>query len=462
MAVEQAAAPVETAPVRRSTPAGGSRKWLAIGTGIGIEVDGGALRVAAVRVRPSGVEVSGYHRIENFRERPASEWGTDFAHFARSVGAHHSPVCLLLPRSEVIVRHLMLPGVGEKDLPAAVGYQLEGLHPYADDAVAFTHARLGDSPAVLVGIAKRETVDYFSNLLVEAGIKMAGFSFSAAVLHSASRVLVTPPETSLAFHGANGVTEVYGESPARPVYSALFEMPGERARRAAISELRLEGDPEPVGFAELLPPFRAPESFPREEGALALAAAIWSACPRLALPANLLPEALRTQTARWIYAPTIVLSTLLAAAAVVLAWQDSYQDKLLVERLTREIRVLEKEAGKARDLDKTAQAAQERLALLDRYRQRPRSDMEALKEVTTLMAPPAWLQGFQLSRNEVYLNGEGENAAGMLKLLDESPRFSNSAFSTALARMGNGPMEVFAIKSSREGAGTGFEQGENR
>ncbi len=463
MAVEQANAyVVETAAPARRQSAGWTRKWLAIGTGIGIEPVGDVLRVVVARVRPGGVEVVGYHRIDNYRERPASEWGTEFAAFARSAGAKGLPVCLLLPRSETIVRHVMLPGVGEKDLPAAVGYQLEGLHPYAEDAVAFTYARLGNSPAVLVGIARKETADYYSNLLSEAGIKMAGFSFSAAVLYSASRVLVKPSETPLAFHGASGATEVYGESPARPIYSALFEMAGERARRAAVSELRLETEPDPATVADLLPPFVAPESFPREEGALALAAAIWAACPRLALPANLLGETLRTQTARWIYVPTIVLSALLASAALVLAWQESYQDKLLVQRLQIEIRTLEKEAAKAQGLDKAAQGAQDRVALLDRYRQRPRADMEALKEVTTLVAAPAWLQGFQLSRNEVYLNGEGENAAGMLKLLDESPRFANSAFSTALARMGSGPMEVFAIKTSREGPGTGFEPGENR
>lgn len=461
--VEQAAQPEAPAVARyAATPASGSRKWLAFGSGVGIEVDGNALRIVAARVRPSGVEVTGFRRIENVTERPASEWGNEYAAFAREAGVAGVPVWLLVPRSEVTVRHLMLPGVGEKDLAAAVGYQVDGLHPYEEGSAVFDYARLGTSHAVLVGITKREVVDHYSNLLSEAGIRMAGFSFSAAALYSASRVSVTPPAGLLAFHETPSGLEVYGESPARPVFSAVFDMPEDRVRRVAMSELRLDGDPAHAEFADLLPPFRAAADFPREEGALALAAAISSACPRLSLRVNLLPEERRTQTSTWIFVPTIILGSLLLAAAAAVAWQDSYQDKLLVEKLQVEIHKLEKEAAKAQEIDKAVQSAQDRIALIDRYRKRPQADIETLKEATTIIAAPGWLQSFQLSRNEVYLSGEGENATGLLRALDQSGRFQNAQFAQALSRIGNTSMEIFTVKATREGAGTGFEEGEQR
>ena len=440
----------------------GSRRWLAIGTGIGIEPVGSDLRVTAVKVRPSGVRVLGYHVVENALGRPASEWGVEFAAFARQVGARGVPVWLMLPRQEVIVRHLMLPGVGEKDLAAAVGYQIDALHPYAEDEVAFTYARLGKSHAVLVGITRREVVDRFANLLSEAGLRMAGISFSAAALYSASRILVSPPDTLLAINSDGGVLEAYGESPARPLFSGTFDMPEERVRHLVAAELRCDVEPPVTGFADLLPPFHALEGFPREQAALSLAAAISSACGRLSLPANLLTEDRRTQTSRLVYIPTLVLSVLLVVAASLLASQDAYQDRALVRRLQQEIHAAEKQAAMARQLDQQAQGGQERIALIDRYRLRTTSDIDSLKDITSILAPPAWLRSLTLSRTEAYLNGEGENVAPLLKVFDESPRFVNSTFAQALARVGAGTTEMFTIKAAREGPGAGVEQGEQR
>ena len=54
-------------------------------------------------------------------------------------------------------------------------------------------------------------------------------------------------------HEGEREIEVYGESPARPIFSATFPAVGARALSLAKSELRLEPEVEPVSFAELLP-----------------------------------------------------------------------------------------------------------------------------------------------------------------------------------------------------------------
>lgn len=88
--------------------------------------------------------------------------------------------------------------------------------------------------------------------------------------------------------------------------------------------------------------------------------------------------------------------------------------------------------------------------------------MDALKDITTIIAPPAWLRALTLSRTEAVLHGEGENVTPFLKVFDESARFSNSAFAQALSRIGQGNIEVFTIRTSREGQGVGVEAGEQR
>ncbi len=113
--------------------AGELRKWLAFGTGIGVEIRGADLHVMVVKVRPSGANLLTAATIEDFRARPATEWGANFISVVKKQGAGHLPATVLLPREEVIVRQLNLPGVSNKDLQAAIRYQIDSLHPYAED-----------------------------------------------------------------------------------------------------------------------------------------------------------------------------------------------------------------------------------------------------------------------------------------------------------------------------------------
>lgn len=455
MAVEQldAATPVAT-PVR--TPATGRYRWLAFGDGLGVEITARDLRATAVRVRPNGVRHLDSTVLADYAERPATEWGADLMAFARKAGVAGAPVHALLPRNEVVVRTLTLPGVEDRDLASAISYQVDGLHPFPEDSAAFAWARLPGSGHVLVGIARRETIDRYSNLFAEAGLKLAGFTFSAAALYSASRIVSTVPRPYLALHEENGAVEALGESEARPLYSAVFENgAASRAYRTALGELRLDDAAPATGFAELLPPVDPPAPYP-----LAAAAAITGACPRLSLPANLLPEERRSQSSRLALIPTAILALANVAAAGLMMYQQSYHDSRYLALLNQEIRAIEKQASQAAQLDQRTQQMRDRMGMLSRYRQRAKADADALRDMTNLLAPPAWLNSLQISRTDVYLTGETEQAASLLQTIDGSPLFKDSQFSQSLTRTGGG--EQFVIRTLREGAGTGLEQGENR
>src|SRR5687767_13851416 len=136
VAVAAADAPeAEAPPHPRSRPASGLRHWLAFGTGVGIEIRDSDLHVAVVRLRPNSVSVSGKTKIADFRSRPAAEWGTELTSFLRKCGAGHIAVTILLPRRDVIVRQVFLPGVAKRDLSAAIQLQIDSLHPFGDDEV---------------------------------------------------------------------------------------------------------------------------------------------------------------------------------------------------------------------------------------------------------------------------------------------------------------------------------------
>lgn len=454
MAVEEVAVESSAPVLQPAAPATGARKWLAIGTGVGIEIAGEDLRVVVTRVRPGGIEVVGSRLIAGFESRPAAEWGAEYAAFAKQIQVGALPVTVVLPRREVIVRHLTLPGVDTKELGSAVSWQVDSLHPYADQPVAHAWARLGESPQVMVGLVRQELIDRYANLFTEAGLKLAAFTFSAAALYSASRILVTPPAAFLAVHTDGAVLEAYGESPARPVFSTWFEDLPEGVEPRALAEMRADADVVTGRFPDLLPvPHRTPSNFDFNVMSLAQAASIVSACPRLSLDANLLAPERRSQSARWMYAPTAVLAALLAIAAVLLAWQPGYQEREYLRQLSDEIHKLEPRALQASKLDAAADDAKRRIELLDDFRRRSQADADALRELTNLIAPPGWVQSLTLTRTEVQVAGEAEQAAALIKLLDSSPLFRDSSFSNSMTR--NGAAEGFVVRTLREGPGTG-------
>ncbi|HOK47990.1 MAG TPA: hypothetical protein PLA43_03695 [Bryobacteraceae bacterium] len=424
------------------------RKWLAVGAGIGIEIGEQDLTVMVTRVRPSGTRLLGAGVIARFKERPAAEWGAEYTDFVKRLGVSHIPATVLLPRQELIVRLLSLPGVSDRDLPSAIQYQLDSLHPFGEDEAAHAWCRIGRSGAVLVAIIRREILNRYIALFSEAGIKVAAFSFSAAAMHAAARMLSSPPQGGFlaVYEGDDGV-EIYGESEARPVFSAVFDLPPERAAALAAAELRLPAETEPIDFAALLPR-PVPADYDLSRSTRAYAAALAGACPLLALPLNLLPPQYRSSTSRAMYVPTAILVLLLAAALVALASITPIEDRKYLKALESEIARLEPLARKAGELDKEIEQVRTRAKLLDDYRRRAKADLDALAELNKLIPPPGWLTGLEMTRDAVVLNGQAEQAAPLLKAIDGSPLFQGSEFTVPITRSGTN--EVFRIRAVRE------------
>jgi hypothetical protein len=432
------------------------KKWTAFGTGVGVEIRESDLEVTIARVRPSGVSVLGAATVSGFRSRPASEWGRELSNFLKQVGAGHVAATVLLPRHEVIVRTIELPGVPDKDLAAAVQFQADSLHPFSEDEAVYSFARIGRTGSVLIGITRREVVDGYAVLFAEAGIKTSSFTFSAAALYAAARIPAGwsgAPEFVAVHHGDSTV-EVYGESEARPVFSAAFDRPNERAVALAIAELRLQPDAAPLGIADVLPkprlypPSHDPATPEFAEHTLPYATAVSGACPWLGLKANLLPAQYRKTSSRARLVPTFVLGGLLALLLVALALENKLFNERYLDLVQGEVKKLEPTARRADLIDRKIVEVRGRTHMLEEFRRRSKQDLDALGELTRLMEPPAYLSSLELNRETMQMGGETEQAAGMLKLLDESPYFRNTEFTTPINRSPTG--EVFRVRASRE------------
>jgi Tfp pilus assembly protein PilN len=425
------------------------RKLLAFGSGVGIEIGARDLEVVVTRVRAARIEVTGRLTISEYAARPSTEWGAEYAAFLKSAGAGHVSATVLLPRRDVIVRQLALPGVLAKDMESAIRFQLDTLHPYGDEDVCW-----GWSPlvygSVLVGVARRSVVERYVELFNAAAIAVASFTFTAAALHGAIRLNGRPVDGFLAIgQTAEGTVEAYGESTAKPVFSAQLNVAPQRAATLALSELRLPPETVPLGLDQLLP---APRVNPVENNlsrnALPYAAALAGACPRLAPAANVLPREYRRYSSRAALMPTLVLAALLLLSAGVMPLYSKFVERHYLADLHAAITRMEPKAERAAQLERQANQLHARAQMLDMYRGRARQDLDALNELTQLVAPPAWTNSIELTPDTARISGEAPQAAPMLRILDSSTQFRNSGFDMN-QRNPTGTGEVFQIHTTR-------------
>jgi type IV pilus assembly PilN-like protein len=455
--------------------AGPLKKWLAFGSGVGIRIAGprGAesLQICAVRVRPAGAGVRGGFTIEDFSHQPAGLWGTDYAAFLKKLGLRHVAAAVLLPRHDVIVRPLALPGVSARDLDSAVGFQLDGLHPYNEEDVYCSWSRLPGTSTVLVAVARRDTVERYAALFAEAGVKVGAFTCPAAAVYSALRVFgATPPAQILAAEAGaaadqaesqaadqaesqavdqesqavgqaegEGSVEMYGESPARPIFSASFELPPARAASLAAAEMRIDSPHEPQPLSALL----------GAQPALPFAAALASACPRLSLPLNLLPLAQRESSSPLRLVPSAALGAVALLLAGALAAFPSFERRRFLSDLNAQIAQITPRAARSAQIDREIQTLRRRTDLLDELRRHTKSDIDVLAELTKIVPPPTWLNLTEISARQVVVGGEAAEAESLLHVLDASPLFEASEFQAPPIRVATG--WVFRIKTNREG-----------
>jgi hypothetical protein len=428
------------------------RKLLAFGSGLGIEIGAEALEVAVTRVRPNRVQVLGRRTLAGYASRPAAEWGAECTRFLNELGVGHLSATVLLPRHDVIVRLVSLPGVASKDVEGALRLQLDALHPFGEDEVVWGWSGLAWG-AVLVGIARRDTVERYHQLFTEAGIAVSSFTFRAAAVHAAVRLNGTVREEGFVAlsRPASGGVEIYGESPARPVFSTEFDTAPQRATALALSELRLPPETVPLPLEEVLPkPALNPVENDLSRNALPYATALAGACPWLAPAANVLPPEHRRYNSRAVYVPTLALGGALLLVAGAAFGYSKYSDHRYLEKVQAEIARIEPAAQRAAALDRETLQIRARTQLLDRLHAQTRADLDALNELTRLIEPPAWTNSVDLSRDSVRIAGEAPQAAPLLKILDSSPYFENSAPDMIQRSNSGSGGEMFMIHTSRE------------
>lgn len=454
--------PVPTGPPMTFRPAPAWRKAALMGSAVGIRIQGPNLRIVVARVRPFGAARPAMFTVRDFRTRPASEWRAEFQRELKTRGVADVSATVLLPRGEVIVRVAQFPGVADKDMPSALALELDTLHPYGDEPVNWAWSRLGPtakSGNVLIGIVRSAALERYETLFREAGIPVSAITFSASAIYSALRLYSVPPAGFLTWTGdtpddgnaAGEDAEVYGESLSRTLFSAEAGSSVPAALALGAAELRLPETTQALPLDSLLPrPVNRaipPASGSEPPDSLAWAAALAGAAHWLASPANLLPPERRESVSRGRLVPTFVLAACVIVVVMALALQREFAERQYLKELNRQIAQLQPRAARSTAIDRRIAQARARIELLDRFRARPKDDIDIVNELTRLLPPPIWISSLEIHPDNVVISGEADQAAPLLKALDSSPFFRNSEFGGVVGR--NGDLEGFRIKTLR-------------
>ena len=438
--------PIIEAPPRPPIPF--FQKWRSFGTGLGIEVTAENLLLAITVVRPSGIRILDAFEVLRYRERPAAEWGADVLAFLAKHKLSYLSATVVLPANDCIARCIALPGVADSELDAALRYQLDGLHPFAEEEVAYSFARL-QAPrksCLSVAVARNPVIEDYANLFDEAGIGVASFLSPAAAIYSAIRTLQPPPaEQFMAVHEDEAGLLLYAETTTHPIYSVRFPASNDRAIAASASQIRLPEDAPMSKLAALLPPAERLDI----ASTFAFAASLSAALPKLSLPINLLPQARRRTISPWRWVPTIILMVLLAILGLGYAYYQDYENQRLLNRLDAEIAKLQPRIKSVKALEANIALSQSKLQAISVQAGYPQQDLDTIRELTRVMPVNAYVQRMDLTRNEIALIGEVDQAMELLKTLDSSPFFKDSEFTSPPGRSQNGK-EVFQIRAKRE------------
>ena len=136
-----------------------------------------------------------------------------------------------------------------------------------------------------------------------------------------------------------------------------------------------------------------------------------------------------------IYLAPALAILLLLVAGVVYAVQGPWQREAYLKTLNAEITKLEPAARRSKQLDKDMADAMSRIRQVDAFRSRSKADLDVLNELSRVLPPPIYLDSLEVKRTEVFVSGEAESAAGLLKEIDASPLFKQSAFVSGITHL---------------------------
>ena len=438
---------------------------------LGIDSSGAALNLVALGRRFRSTAVLGALRLPNAADPGVSSKVSAFLDRYR---LREARVVASLPREMLLVRFLDLPAEAEPRLTQVVGYQIDGLHPFAEGQVYWDCALVARRAekkqiSVMVVMVEKSRLSSHLGLLKKLGLRVSSLTLSAACLAPLGRGVL--PSSALVLCARDTGLELLGfdrgdlcatrDLPLEPVDSLAERFEREmHSIRAALAADSGEIPTFSCGtFAPALEELvRGSANFPQPKLGLsqppgfdlvgcfpAFTAAYAGLSPRSVPSINLLPLEERWQPRRGVRLPIYALATTAALLAILVLGHGVIENIFYARALDREIGRLSSRASDVRRQSQQVNALVARGDTLDGLRAETWRKLEILQELTRLLPDGTWVQEVQLEEGTVEIGGMSTRAADLVQPLENSRYFFQVEFTSPITRDAQNK-EVFRMR----------------
>jgi len=391
-----------------------------------------------------------------------------------------SDIYIGFPRELSIVRRLEFPLSVKEDLFSTVKYSLEKFIPLKMEDVYFDCSVLLENKekktiTVLLGVGKKTDLKPFVDFAVSldsgvAGVQIISTAIADFILNG-SDPSVKADENLFVFHGDGHILDVIFFKKGEFVYSKYFQMDdGKDVFELMNAEIQQTcqhqipkssdisvvicgtgfDDPLQKGFDKELNITVKDHGFkdynlPSQEFLPAVGLAMGSFGKKSAFQLNLLPEARRKKVSKI----AIYLMYLLICISIVLglAWGGSFviKERMVLSRYDSELLRLGNEVAQIRDVTAEIGDLENRIGTINRLRQEQVFVSDILDELSKIIPSESWINSFIFKMEKgIRISGFSDKASDLIFLIEESERFENCVFLSAITKGSDGK-EKFSI-----------------
>ena len=455
---------------------------------LGVLIDGETLRLALVSRGLRETRLVDCLRIERFQEKSQPELNRGVKAFIETNKAASCRSVLVVPRSEFIVRKLDLPVEAQTNLSKVMEYQVASLLPSEDATICYDFfatkaAKDAKSIGLTVFVLLKSVVEEKLKICESAGITIERVVPSSAVLASCFESLPqkTQKQTMAFCYAVGGGSEfatfsrgqfcqvqelacaseeelwedlqretnifrnqaqVPDEIPLDVFLFSPMHRIWERETQDRLLKIHPIQNLIQLGFSRGKATLDAKDV--RDEFLPAMAA-LTSFKRRNPYSINLLPAERRSGKSRWMWVPAYVLLGVNLILLAALGLRKPIQQEMFSRRLRQEVRRLEPEVRKIKQVEAEMDIYQKRADLLTNFKAATAGNVGALNELSKLLPKNSWITSFALKDQSIEILGMSDEASGLLQILDNSPHFRNAEFTAPITRDSVGK-EVFRIR----------------
>jgi Tfp pilus assembly protein PilN len=430
-------------------------------TGIGIEFREDDLLIASLQRNFSEGVFSHFLRIKDYRLCAKEDLRREVSHFFRSNGLSKDSIVLGIPRKDIVLRYFDLPSEVTDNLKQVIHYQVQSFEPTEEDSFYYDYEIVNEQPvkkrlSIMLSMVRKSLLDEHLRLLHNLDIHPALVicsSMGLANLYLRNQtdsqdktfLLADMSESGMELFALRNGKFIYSRETAKDTSSNWTDL-FLKELNEALSKMRInpEGSLEKIILAgessesaqeeiktripdcDLIKksfPFSVPgeNKIFLQEAACSIGLADTGITRHPSIKSNLLPPELKSRQARWAYITASMLGVLIALLILGLAVHQTAQNRLLLSKLEKEIKVLNPPAQKAKALRMQGETLEGRAKLIEDLLKNKDKNLEILKELTIILPNDTFLQSYVNRDGIIQLIGLSSSSSDLIIKLDKSP-----------------------------------------